>query len=100
MTKQNFDPPEQPDTSQCLTLDLDHYQTYLDDPQISDDDKRALIKALWSIIITFVDLGFGIHPAQQTDAEICGQVDPAQNPASLSEIAALDSSHTETDRSA
>ena len=100
MTKQNFDPPEQPDTSQCLTLDLEHYQTYLDDPHISDDDKRALIKALWRIIITFVDLGFGIHPAQHPYAESCGQVDPVQDPASLSEIAALDASHMTTDRSA
>lgn len=89
-----------PITAPHLTLDLEFYQSYLDCPHFTDTEKREMVEALWRIIVTFVDLGFGIHPAQQTDAEICGKVDPAQDPASLSEIAALDSSHTATDRSA
>ena len=48
-----------------LKLDVELYQSYLDDPSIEDADKRELIDVLWSIVVSFVDLGFGIHPAQQ-----------------------------------
>jgi hypothetical protein len=32
---------------------------------MSEADKRLFIEALWSIIMNFVDLGFGIHPLQE-----------------------------------
>lgn len=48
-----------------LTLDVELYQSYIDDPSMSEADKRELIETLWSIIVNFVDLGFGIHPLQQ-----------------------------------
>ncbi|GAB5470449.1 MAG: hypothetical protein Kilf2KO_34790 [Rhodospirillales bacterium] len=58
------------DAPRALTLDVEKYQRYLDDPRSSDDQKRQVIEALWTIIVGFVDLGFGVHPAQQ----VCGQV--------------------------
>lgn len=48
-----------------LTLDVELYQSYIDDPSMSEADKRELIETLWSIMLSFVDLGFGIHPLQQ-----------------------------------
>lgn len=57
----------------ALTLDLEKYQPYLDDPDLSDDQKRAFLEALWSIITAFVDLGYGIHPVQITLKETCGK---------------------------
>ncbi len=54
----------------CLEVDVDKYQKYLDDPALSDDQKEEIIRALWSIMMAFADLGFGIHPIQ----EACGQV--------------------------
>lgn len=50
-------------------IDLDHYQRYLDDPNLTADQKTEIITALWSIISAFVELGFGVHPAQQA----CGK---------------------------
>lgn len=49
----------------ALTLDVDYYQTFLDDEDISEDRKLELIETLWQIIVAFVDLGFGVHPVQQ-----------------------------------
>lgn len=49
----------------ALTLDVDYYQSFLDDTNISEDKKRELIQTLWDIMSAFVDLGFGIHPVQQ-----------------------------------
>lgn len=53
------------ETYPALRLDVALYQDYLDDPSMSEQDKHELITALWSIVVSFVDLGFGIHPLQQ-----------------------------------
>lgn len=60
---------ENKNTFRELHLDVDYYQTMLDDPQLSEDQKRELIETLWNIVIQFIDLGFGIHPFQQAKAE-------------------------------
>ena len=53
-----------------LTLDVDRYQKYLDDADLSEAQKQDVLEALWSIIVSFVDLGFGVHPVQRA----CGQL--------------------------
>lgn len=53
-----------------VEIDIARYQGYLDDTSLDDDQKEEMIKALWVIMTAFVDLGFGVHPAQ----EVCGQV--------------------------
>ncbi len=57
-----------------LEIDVEKYQAFLDDPSLTEDQKRQLIEALWSIIVAFVDLGFGVHPMQQViEQQGCGQ---------------------------
>lgn len=53
-----------------VTVDVERYQAYLDSSDMTPDQKRAFLEALWSIITAFVDLGFGVHPLQ----EVCGQI--------------------------
>lgn len=60
-----------------LTLDVDYYQSLLDDDGIPEDKKRELIETLWQIVVSFVDLGFGIHPLQQTDTDTNKQLHPS-----------------------
>lgn len=66
-------PPEfNPETAPpSLTIDWDAYLPLFEDEDISEAEKRELIEALWSIVVSFVDLGFGVHPVQQA----CGQDD-------------------------
>lgn len=52
-----------------LTIDWDVYLPFFEDDDISEEDKYELIEALWSIVVSFVDLGFGVHPTQR----VCGQ---------------------------
>lgn len=54
---------------QSLQLDVAYYQELFDDPDLSETEKEQIITALWSIVVAFVELGFGVHPAQQA----CGQ---------------------------
>jgi hypothetical protein len=85
-------PPEfNPETAPpSLTIDWDAYLPFFEDEDISEDDKRQMIEALWSIMVSFVDLGFGVHPVQQA----CGK------DISLAELPACDVvnlGHTKTD---
>jgi len=71
-----------------LTLDVALYQEYLDDAELSAEQKQEFIETLWNIIVAFVDLGFGIHPVQQVMSEkdtSCGQTKD-ESAANLSDL--------------
>lgn len=59
-------PPEfNPETAPPrLEIDWDVYLPFFEDEDIPDEAKLELIEALWSIVVSFVDLGFGVHPVQ------------------------------------
>lgn len=48
-----------------LTLDVSLYEKHLADSDMTQEQKQEFLEALWTIIVGFVDLGFGIHPLQQ-----------------------------------
>lgn len=54
-----------------LTIDMDRYQNYLDTLDMGSAQKQAYLEAIWMVVVSFVELGFGVHPAQ----EVCGQGD-------------------------
>jgi hypothetical protein len=56
-------------TYPTLSIDWDLYSEYLEDSDLTDDQKREFIQTLWNIVVSFVDLGFGIHPMQQAYEE-------------------------------
>jgi hypothetical protein len=54
-----------PTASPTLTIDWEFYARFLEETDASDIEKQELLEALWSVVCTFVDLGFGIEPVQQ-----------------------------------
>ena len=42
-----------------LTIDVEKYQSWLNEPGLSDEQKVEFLQALWSIVVAFVELGFG-----------------------------------------
>ncbi|CTQ58152.1 hypothetical protein [Roseibium album] len=46
------------------------YASYLDDPSLSEHDKRDIIETLYGIVSSFVDLGFDVHPLQKVGSTI------------------------------
>jgi hypothetical protein len=52
-----------------LTVDVALYQSYLEDSGLSEAQKEEFLRALWCIVVSFVELGFNVHPLQ----EACGQ---------------------------
>jgi hypothetical protein len=75
--KDDFNTPKRCDASEnttarpmpIMTLDVEKYQAYLDDADMTQAQKDEFLQALWSIIVSFVDLGFGVHPLQA----VCGE---------------------------
>jgi len=53
-----------------LHFDYDRFAPLLDDPALSEDQKRQVLEALWTIIVSFVELGFQVDPAEES----CGQL--------------------------
>lgn len=47
-----------------LEFDGDEYRHYLNDVEISDEKAEELLRALWEIMRTFVDLGWGLESIQ------------------------------------
>lgn len=58
----------------ALEIDYDLYMKMLEESEWDDEQKREFIETMWSIIVSFVDLGFGIHPVQQAQSE-CEQIE-------------------------
>lgn len=58
-----------PPAAPSLRFDWQDWLPYLEDADMSLDQKQSLIETLWSIVAAFVDLGWQVKPA----AEICGQ---------------------------
>ena len=56
-----------------LTIDWELYGKYLDASDLSDAEKREFLETLWSIVVSFVELGFGVHPLQQVTDNACAQ---------------------------
>jgi len=64
-------PPKRIDSiprSPTVAFDWQDWLPYLDD-DIPEDQKRQLIEVLWTIILSFVDLGFDV----KSPADICGE---------------------------
>jgi len=52
-----------------LTVDVEKYQEYLDGTAMTNAQKEEFLQSMWQIIVSFVELGFGVHPLQ----EVCGK---------------------------
>lgn len=60
-------------TPPTLTIDWETYSKYLDESDLSDGEKREFLETIWAIVVSAVDLGFGVHPVQQAAGNICEQ---------------------------
>jgi hypothetical protein len=79
-----------------LTIDYEYYQTFLDDMDVPVEQKRELIQTIFSIVVQFVDLGFGISPecqaiqARKIDNTVESSLKNAKNSPFSKEFATLE----------
>lgn len=68
--RQGSNPLEKPNertAENTVSINLEAYLPYFEDCDISEQDKLELLKALYAIMASFIDLGFSIEPGA------CGQ---------------------------
>lgn len=53
----------------ALRFDWINWLPYLEDQDIPEEQKRELIETLWSVVVSFVDLGWQLNPRP----EFCGE---------------------------
>ena len=57
-----------------VTIDVAKYEQYMRDTGMTPEQKEEFLRAMLSIVMTFVELGFGVHPLQQVGGqEPCGK---------------------------
>ena len=52
-----------------IKVDVARYQAYLDGTGMTDQQKKDFLQAMWLVMISFVELGFEVHPIQ----DVCGK---------------------------
>ena len=78
------DPPGIGPTSALPSLSVDWrlYEKHLANADLTDEEKREFIEAMWYIVLTFVDLGFGIEPVQHV-IRAAASASPPARPATM-----------------
>lgn len=61
--------PEKQKAMPTLTVDWEAYGHYLDESDLTDEEKREFIETIWAIVVGFVDLGFAVRSPEES----CGQ---------------------------
>ena len=70
-----------------LSIDVAKYQHYLDESDLTPEQKEEFLQAMFSIVVTFVELGYGVHPLQ----EACGKDGDTDGSPPVSELDELGS---------
>ena len=82
-------------TKRMLKVDVERYQSYLEDTDMTPAQKEEFLQAMWLIMISFVELGFEVHPLQ----EVCGKDGQGNTQSARGASDALQSSHPKDDDS-
>ena len=48
-----------------FAVDVEKYRAWLDEADLTPAQEAEVLEALWSIVVMFVELGFGVHPLQE-----------------------------------
>ncbi|MEO1724820.1 MAG: hypothetical protein AAFR84_20780 [Pseudomonadota bacterium] len=68
-----------------LEVDLDQFQHRLDSAEMTEAQRTEYLQLVWSIMLQFVDLGYQIHPVQQSCGQL-GQTEPDGVPSVLDAV--------------
>lgn len=82
-----------PNTPLTIEFDVDEFRHHVEELELSEEQERELLTALWNIIVQFVDLGFGVHPVQRARAT-CGKDQKTRRNATLCSDPAVSFKHS------
>lgn len=79
-----------------LSVDVERYQHFLDESDLTEAQKVEFLQSLWNIMMSFVELGFGVHPLQ----EVCGKDAGTSTLSTDADSDALSLDHSQDDEDA
>jgi|GEM_PF-4945635 hypothetical protein len=50
-----------------VAIDIGAYDKYLKDSQMTTSERREFLEKMWCIIVTLMEVGFVVRPAQKGD---------------------------------
>lgn len=53
----------------ALTLDIEKYEHFFEDEDMTEDQKREYLETLWAIVVSFIQMGVDVSPASNN----CGK---------------------------
>lgn len=56
---------DSPPAFQPLHFDVREYMQFVEDEDLTEAQAEDLLRTVWEIVVAFVDIAYGIHPAQQ-----------------------------------
>lgn len=78
----------------AIQFDAQEFTHFLDETDLTEEQKLEYIQTIWSIVLQFIDMGFGLHPLQTAlGQQACGQFDETALLCSTADSDALDSPH-------
>ena len=75
-----------------ITVDYEKYAHFLDDSELTEQQKQEFLQTLWNIIVEFVSLGFDVHPLQQAK-NACGKPEEIASKPAATKANAVKCSH-------
>ena len=57
--------PDTPPSNPALICDWQEWLPYIEESDLSDDQKCQMIETLWSMVLTFVDIGWEVRSDPQ-----------------------------------
>lgn len=84
-------PPPEKQHGLAIQFDAQEFAHFLDESDLTHEQKLEYIRTVWQIVLQFIDMGFGIHPLQQA----CGSFDEAAVLCGVADSDALKSPHPE-----
>lgn len=76
-----------------IKVDVERYQAFLDGSSMTDHQKKDFLQAMWLVMVSFVELGFEVHPIQ----DVCGKTSLIGNEHTIQEADALGFSEPQTE---
>lgn len=80
-----LNPATRPAPKPALSVDFIKYAHHLEGLDLTEEDKRELLQALWLVACEFVSLGFDLHPVQQVRKDEENETKVIQNSRLLEE---------------
>lgn len=75
MNKRHFNKNASKDSKLTVQFDHSDYMQYLDGMDVTDEQAKEMLMALWNIMVQFVDFGFDVNTGAERNSQSVAKLD-------------------------